>query len=254
MGTGYGYDDVYLVPNFGIVNSRSECDTSVRLGNMTFNLPVIPSNMKTVINADLAEYLAERNLFYVMHRFGIDIVQFSRRMRDKGLYVSISVGVNETDLHNLEVLKNTGIEPEYITIDVAHGYATYIKAAIRKTRSMFGNAFVIAGNVADFGGAKWLGECGANAAKVGIAAGAYNAAFTAYEALIASGMNPEDARMVLPMAKTTRLVMTMNFRELRHFFKERLDKSAQDEIRALAGKMRDLLLPIAPTVFGQFAS
>lgn len=87
-----------------------------------------------------------------------------------------------------------------------------------------------------------------------IAAGVYNVAFTAYEALIATGMNPEDARMVLPMAKTTRLVMTMNFRELRHFFKERLDKSAQQEIRALAEKMLKLLLPLAPTVFGQFAS
>lgn len=87
-----------------------------------------------------------------------------------------------------------------------------------------------------------------------IAAGAYNAAFTAYETLIASGMNPEDARMVLPMAKTTRLVMTMNFRELRHFLSQRLDGSAQAEIRMLTGKMRDLLLPIAPTIFGQFAS
>lgn len=172
MENGYGYDDVYLVPNFGIVNSRSECDTSVRLGNMTFNLPVIPSNMKTVINADLAEYLAERNLFYIMHRFGVDVLAFAKRMRDKGLYVSISIGVNEFDLRNLEILKSAGIEPEYITIDVAHGYATYIKAAIKKVRGMFGNAFVIAGNVADYHGAKWLGECGASAVKVGIAAGA----------------------------------------------------------------------------------
>ena len=87
-----------------------------------------------------------------------------------------------------------------------------------------------------------------------IADKAYTAAFIAYNELVESGMKPEDARMVLPMAKTTRLVMTMNFRELRHFFKERLDKSAQQEIRALAEKMLKLLLPLAPTVFGQFAS
>jgi thymidylate synthase (FAD) len=55
-----------------------------------------------------------------------------------------------------------------------------------------------------------------------------------YEDLMRQGVPPEDARFVLPNAATTKLVMTMNARELRHFFSQRLCKRAQWEIRELA--------------------
>ena len=42
----FDYEDVQLIPNKCIVNSRSECDTHVKLGNRTFNLPVVPANMQ----------------------------------------------------------------------------------------------------------------------------------------------------------------------------------------------------------------
>jgi thymidylate synthase (FAD) len=59
----------------------------------------------------------------------------------------------------------------------------------------------------------------------------------AYNALINLGVPPEDARFVLPNAATTKLVMTMNARELRHFFTQRLCEKAQWEIRELATEM-----------------
>ncbi len=59
----------------------------------------------------------------------------------------------------------------------------------------------------------------------------------------------EDARFVLPNAMETRIVMTMNARELLHFFSQRLCNRAQWEIRALALEMLKLVLPIAPTLF-----
>ncbi|MCD6461241.1 MAG: FAD-dependent thymidylate synthase [Thermoplasmata archaeon] len=60
---------------------------------------------------------------------------------------------------------------------------------------------------------------------------------------------PEDARYVLPNACTTKIVVTMNARELRHFFRLRLDKTAQWEIRSLARKMYDLCMEKAPLLF-----
>ena len=59
----------------------------------------------------------------------------------------------------------------------------------------------------------------------------------------------EDARFVLPGACETRLMMTMNARELRHFFKMRMCLRAQWEIRAMAEAMHRLVMEVAPALF-----
>ena len=63
----------------------------------------------------------------------------------------------------------------------------------------------------------------------------------AYNFLIGQEFKPEEARDILPNATATTLVMTMNFRELRHFLKLRLDKAAHPQIRELAGMILDIL-------------
>ncbi|RDV82297.1 FAD-dependent thymidylate synthase [Ammonifex thiophilus] len=59
----------------------------------------------------------------------------------------------------------------------------------------------------------------------------------------------EDARFVLPQAAETKFVVTMNARELLHFFSLRLCLRAQWEIRRVAEKMLELVKPLAPVVF-----
>lgn len=59
----------------------------------------------------------------------------------------------------------------------------------------------------------------------------------------------EDARFVLPGACETRLMMTMNVRELRHFFSLRMCSRAQWEIRAMATEMHRLCMEVAPALF-----
>ncbi len=71
----------------------------------------------------------------------------------------------------------------------------------------------------------------------------------AYEAFLQMGVPAEDARYVLPNATETKLIMTMNARELRHFFDIRCCNRAQWEIRDMAWKMLELVRPIAPFVF-----
>lgn len=63
----------------------------------------------------------------------------------------------------------------------------------------------------------------------------------AYIFLIGQEFKAEEARDILPNATATTLVMTMNFRELRHFLKLRLDKAAHPQIRELAGMILDIL-------------
>jgi len=59
----------------------------------------------------------------------------------------------------------------------------------------------------------------------------------------------EDARFVLPNAAETKLVVTMNARELLHFFAVRCCNRAQWEIRALATEMLRLVRQVAPVLF-----
>ena len=59
----------------------------------------------------------------------------------------------------------------------------------------------------------------------------------------------EDARFVLPNACETRLVVTMNVRELRHFFSLRMCNRAQWEIRKMAEEMFRICFETAPALF-----
>ncbi|MCL4555233.1 MAG: FAD-dependent thymidylate synthase [Actinobacteria bacterium] len=79
--------------------------------------------------------------------------------------------------------------------------------------------------------------------------GACDAAFRAYRELIEAGLSPEDARYLLPNAMETKIVVSMNIRELLHFFELRCCKRAQWEIRELASRMLQLAEATAPYIF-----
>ena len=118
----FDYDQILLLPRKCRVNSRSECDTSVEFGPRRFKLPVVPANMKTVIDEALCAWLAENGYFYVMHRFDIGIVAFARAMRARKQFVSVSVGVGEADRERIVQLGAAGAGADYVTIDIAHGH------------------------------------------------------------------------------------------------------------------------------------
>lgn len=61
----------------------------------------------------------------------------------------------------------------------------------------------------------------------------------------------EDARFLLPNAAETKLIVTMNARELLHFFRMRCCERAQWEIRALATEMLRIIRKVAPNIFGK---
>lgn len=61
----------------------------------------------------------------------------------------------------------------------------------------------------------------------------------------------EDARFLLPNAAETKIIITMNARELLHFFRVRCCERAQWEIRALATEMLRIVRKVAPNIFGK---
>jgi thymidylate synthase (FAD) len=70
-----------------------------------------------------------------------------------------------------------------------------------------------------------------------------------YSDMVAAGIPPEDARYILPNATETKIMVTMNARQLLHFFELRCCERAQWEIRAMAMEMLKLAKEVAPTIF-----
>ncbi len=168
----FDYEDIQLVPNKCIVKSRSEIDTRIKFGPMTFNIPVVPANMQTVIDEKLAVWLAQNGYFYIMHRFDEDErLPFVKRMHDQGLFASISVGVKPKEHDLIDELAAQNLVPEYITIDIAHGHSDTVIEMIKHIKQAMPGVFVIAGNVGTPEGVRELENAGADATKVGIGPG-----------------------------------------------------------------------------------
>lgn len=78
---------------------------------------------------------------------------------------------------------------------------------------------------------------------------AVHTAYMCYQKLLEMGIPKEDARYVLPEGTTTELLLTMNVRELRHFFSLRCCNKAQWEIRELAWEMLERCQDVCPELF-----
>ena len=170
--TVFDYEDIQLIPNKCIIDSRSEADTSVTLGNHTFKIPVVPANMQTVIDEELAMTLAKSGYFYVMHRFNPETrLDFVKKFHEAGQISSISVGVKQEEYDFIDQLKAANLAPDYITIDIAHGHADSVIEMIRYIKKNLPETFVIAGNVATPEAVRDLENAGADATKVGVGPG-----------------------------------------------------------------------------------
>lgn len=169
----FSYEDIYLIPNYSRLESRSLANPEINFLGKKFKLPVIPANMEDVISIENAVQLATNGYFYIMHRFKN---QTELLLKNKEIpYYSISVGVTGEsksmfDTFSEEVFKKL----EFITIDVAHGHHKNVKEMIEFLNSLFSRMprpKIIAGNVATADGYKFLCDLGVDAVKVGIGGG-----------------------------------------------------------------------------------
>ncbi|MCW6659445.1 GMP reductase [Aerococcaceae bacterium NML191292] len=168
----FDYEDIQLIPNKCIVTSRTECDTSIQFGPHTFKIPVVPANMQTVINEELAIWFAENQYFYIMHRFDEAARKpFVKKMKERGLIASISIGIKAYEYDFVRELVAENLIPDYITIDVAHGHSDEVIRMIQFIKQQMPAVFLIAGNVGTPEGVRELEYAGADATKVGIGPG-----------------------------------------------------------------------------------
>lgn len=76
----------------------------------------------------------------------------------------------------------------------------------------------------------------------------------AYQKLIQMGVKPQEARSILPNSLKTEIVVTMNLREWRHFFRLRTASNAHPQMREVACEALDRLRQEIPIIFDEIAS
>lgn len=184
MFKSLNYKDVHLVPNYSQLISRKDANTKVNLANKEFELPVVPANMASCISFEKAEWMAQNNYFYILHRFYeyeeiIDWIYQAARFKKTILpYVSVSLGVKKRDvefIHAIKELKQYNVKLDFVTVDVAHGDHESAIEMLRFLNLYKKNEnpdlFIIGGNVAT--GDAYIRMSGlVDAVKVGIACGA----------------------------------------------------------------------------------
>jgi IMP dehydrogenase len=165
------YDDVLLVPSYNHYESRRVVDISVqdRSGKLSLALPVMTSNMDTITEDGMANFIGEKGGIGVLHRFMS--IENNVKVYSACKYPTfVSVGCTEEDLERTEALRDAGAT--LFCVDVAHAHARYVGKTLKHMRELLGkDACIMAGNVATYAGADYLASCGVDIVKVGIGAG-----------------------------------------------------------------------------------
>ena len=167
------YEDVCLLPNYSEVYSRVDCSTETTLCDKKFKLPIIPANMKSVIDMHLARWMSENDYFYIMHRFDSHLADdIGLANSEDWKTISFSVGVKMQDkIHVMNIGKSSNLRVDFLTVDIAHGHCDRMKAMIEHIKKWLPETKIIAGNVATDQAVRDLSDWGADVVKVGIGQG-----------------------------------------------------------------------------------
>ncbi len=165
------YDDVLLVPSYNHHESRRIVDisSSDRLNKLKLELPVMSSNMDTITESGMANFMHNKGGIGVLHRF-LTIERNIEEFKACEGQVFVSVGCSTADLERAEALRDAGAV--YFCVDVAHAHAKYVGKTLKNLRQLLGESrCIMAGNVATYAGADYLASCGADIIKAGIGGG-----------------------------------------------------------------------------------
>ena len=164
------YDDVLLVPSYNHHESRRIVDIGAvdRLGKLSLQLPVMSSNMDTITESAMANFMHSKGGIGVLHRF-LSIEENIQQFKACTGQVFVSIGCSTAELERAEALRDSGAN--FFCVDVAHAHAKYVGKTLKKLRQIIGSRCIMAGNVATYAGADYLSSCGADIIKAGIGGG-----------------------------------------------------------------------------------
>lgn len=191
MKKGLTFDDVCLAPKYNNIESRAEpCVKTVLTTNTKLDIPIVASNMGSVIGSELAKVLDNVGSIPIFHRF----TSFDQKRDWITEYPNsfMSCGVKPNDLVEIEkLIEEVGLKG--ICFDIAHGHDARLLNAISNLKNKYQRMEIIAGNVCTADGYRDLVNSGATAVKVGVGPGCF-AAGTRVLTANASYKNIEDIK------------------------------------------------------------
>lgn len=185
MNEGLTFDDVLLEPGYTDFKRQDVNCTTTLHPTIVLHLPVISSPMDTVTEEIMARSMAlagglgiiHRNLPITTQAAMVKAVKTSKvgesvqgSFDAKGrLLVGAAVGVGSDFQERVHALVES--EADAIVIDSGHGNTSYMVDAISHIKSTYPTMVVMAGNIANYDGAKRLIEAGADILRVGMGPG-----------------------------------------------------------------------------------
>jgi len=174
------FDDVMIKPIPSTVESRADAKV-VRpfrfkwTGRTIEGSPALASNMDCTGTFDMAKELEKRQMFCALskHYSAKQVIQFLEdNAYDFGTndYIFISTGLRKDDFEKLKEIMKTGL-CRNIRLDAPNGYITGFVQHLKRIRTLFPNAIILAGNVVTPEKTEELIQNGADGVVVGIGGG-----------------------------------------------------------------------------------
>jgi GMP reductase len=175
-----GFKDVMIRPKRSTLKSRSEVFLEREFKFLHSPLawegvPIIAANMDTVGTFEMAKALAKNKLITALHKHYTinDWNQFLGSAQETPItdYIAVSTGISKHDSNKLATIMEQHPQLNLICIDVANGYSEHFVTFVEKTRKLYPNKVIIAGNVVTGEMVEELLLSGADIVKVGIGPG-----------------------------------------------------------------------------------
>ena len=174
------YKDVLIRPKRSTLKSRSqvrlERKFSFRNSKTDYEgVPIMAANMDGVGTFEMADKLAEGNIFTCLVKtYSVEQLTeyFNSDIPERTANVAMSIGTSDADFLKLvDVQAQVGGKLKYVCMDIANGYSDHFAARVRKVRDQFPELVIIAGNVVTGEMTEELILAGADIIKVGIGPG-----------------------------------------------------------------------------------
>jgi GMP reductase len=182
------YSDVLIRPKRSTLGSRKEVNLEREFIFRNYNkqdimsgeydwkgVPIMASNMDGVGTFEMADKLAEGNIFTCLVKTYSEqdlIKYFTSDLPERSDYVAMSIGIQDRDLNKFEKVYTVCKENlKYVCIDVANGYSQRFVEFVGEFKFRFPKVVIIAGNVVTADQTQELILNGADIVKVGIGPG-----------------------------------------------------------------------------------
>lgn len=168
------FDDVWLEPQYSIIESRSLPDLTTMLSDrVILKHPVIATNMASVVGEKMIRTMNESGSLAFRHRFlssedlNKSAVDF---LMSNQTHFAFSIGVKDEDYDIASCMFDLVGPAGVVLVDIAHGHTKKMSEMLKRIMSLNFGA-VISGNVATKAGYLFLADHGVDAVRVGVAGG-----------------------------------------------------------------------------------